>query len=85
MKSKGVLTTILLVSYMGVAQEKNIKGKIIADGNNVSGINLVNLINEKTTITDEKGAFSILAKEDDLLVFSAENFYYKRKIIDSED
>ncbi|TPD65611.1 peptidase associated/transthyretin-like domain-containing protein [Flavobacterium microcysteis] len=66
-------------------QEKLLQIKVMADGNYVGGINVVNLVNERSAVTDEKGEFFILAKEDDLLVFSAINFEYKRKIISSED
>ncbi|MEZ0005206.1 hypothetical protein ABH942_000557 [Flavobacterium sp. 28YEA47A] len=77
-----LLSTGMLFSQ---AQEKLLRMKVMADGNYVGGINVVNLVNEKSTVTDEKGEFFILAKEDDLLVFSAINFEYKRKIISSED
>jgi hypothetical protein len=70
------------ISY---AQEKLLLGKINADGNFAEGINIVNLVNEKSTISDAKGEFKILAKQDDLVVFSAMNFEYKRKLITSED
>ena len=76
---------LFFISYATLAQEKLIKGKVVAHGNDVSGINLVNLVNEKSAVTDENGAFSILAKEEDMLVFSDESFYYKRKIIEAED
>jgi preprotein translocase subunit Sec61beta len=62
-----------------------IKGRVVANGNNVEGINLVNLVNEKSAITDSNGDFSILAKVDDLLVFSAVNMHYKRKIVEADD
>lgn len=74
-----------LISYVSFAQEKMVKGKITAGGNNVEGINLMNLVNEKSAVTNANGEFSILAKAEDLLIFSAENFYYKRKIIEVED
>ncbi|THD31689.1 MAG: hypothetical protein DI588_10930 [Flavobacterium johnsoniae] len=67
------------------SQEKLLLIKVMADGNYVGGINVVNLVNEKSAVTDEKGEFFISAKEDDLLVFSAINFEYKRKIISKED
>lgn len=67
------------------SQEKLLHGKVLADGDYVQGINVVNLVNEKSAITDADGEFHILAKEDDLLVLSAINFEYKRKIIASED
>ncbi|THD31687.1 carboxypeptidase-like regulatory domain-containing protein [uncultured Flavobacterium sp.] len=62
-----------------------IKGRVVANGNNVEGINLVNLVNEKSAVTDSNGDFSILAKVDDLLVFSAVNMHYKRKIVEADD
>lgn len=85
MKSNKILLLTFFVSYVALAQEKMIKGKITANGNNVEGINLVNLVNEKSAVTDSNGEFSILAKVDDLLVFSAVNMHYKRKIIEAED
>lgn len=85
MKNNKLLLLTFFISYVTLAQEKLIKGKVIANGNNVEGINLVNLVNEKSAITDANGEFSILAKVDDMLVFSAINMYYKRKIIEAED
>ena len=85
MKSNKILLLTFLVSYVALSQEKIIKGRVVANGNNVEGINLVNLVNEKSAITDSNGDFSILAKVDDLLVFSAVNMHYKRKIIEADD
>jgi hypothetical protein len=85
MKKNKLILLTFFISYITFAQEKMIKGKLVADGNNMAGINLLNLVNEKSAITDANGEFSILAKEEDMLVFSAENFYYKRKIVDAED
>jgi len=65
--------------------ERLIHGKVIAEGTSVEGINVVNLVNEKWTTTDEKGEFYILAKAGDLLVLTAVNFEYTRKIIEDED
>lgn len=66
-------------------KEKLFHGKVFADGNNVEGINVVNLVNEKSAVTNQDGDFYILAKEDDLIVLSSLNFEYKRKIIAKED
>ncbi|WP_306564698.1 carboxypeptidase-like regulatory domain-containing protein [Flavobacterium lindanitolerans] len=85
MKSNKILLLTFLVSYVALSQEKIIKGRVVANGNNVEGINLVNLVNEKSAVTDSNGDFSILAKVDDLLVFSAVNMHYKRKIIEADD
>ena len=62
-----------------------IHGKVIADSTSTESINVVNLVNEKATITDRNGEFYILAKAEDLLVFSAVNFEYHRKSIEEED
>ncbi len=65
--------------------ERLIHGKIISDGVSVEGINVVNLVNEKYTTTDINGEFYILAKTDDLLVLTAINFEYTRKLLDERD
>ena len=51
------------------SNEKILRGKIVADSASVAGIDVVNLGNEKITVTNNKGGFSILAKADDILVF----------------
>lgn len=85
MKNNKIFIITFFISYVALAQEKLIKGKVVADGNNVEGINLVNLVNEKSAVTDANGEFLILAKVDDMLVFSAVNMHYKRKSIEIED
>lgn len=84
MKNKLLLIFIIFFQF-SFAQEKIIHGKISAEGNNVEGINIINLVNERSTVSDVNGAFQILAKVEDLLVFTAVNFEYKRKIITTED
>jgi hypothetical protein len=65
--------------------EKLIQGKIVIESGSLAGVNIVNLVNEKSTISDNEGNFSILAKADDLLVFTSVNLEYYRKIIEEED
>lgn len=84
MKNNFTFLLLFLIQF-SFSQEKLIHGKIAADGNNVEGINIVNLVNEKSAVSDANGDFYILAKADDLLVFSAINFEYKRKIIEGSD
>ena len=67
------------------AIEKMIHGRIMADSAVVKGVNVVNLVNEKSTVTNEKGDFFILAKAEDVLVFSASHLEFKRKLIQEED
>ena len=51
----------------------------------MEGINVVNLVNEKSAKSDANGEFQILAKADDMLVLSSERFEYKRRIITEDD
>ena len=57
-------------------------GIITADSLFTNGINVVNLSNKKTTVTNNKGEFSILAKVNDDLVLSGLNFEKKRIKVD---
>ena len=76
----------LLISQLLFAQNDTIiKGIVKAENVSVEGIHVVNLVNEKTTVTNAKGEFSIEAKEDDLLVFSAIHLEYARKSISKLD
>ncbi len=65
--------------------EKNIIGKIICAEMIPQGIKILNLVSEKETVSDLQGKFIIMAKPDDLLVFSSNNFDYMRKIVDDDD
>jgi hypothetical protein len=65
--------------------EKLLHGKIVADSASVVGIDVVNLSNEKVTVTNNKGEFSILAKADDILVFSSMTIEMKRMLVDEDD
>ncbi len=79
---------LLLFGGICVAQsneERLIQGKVIAEGTSVEGINVLNLVNEKYTTTNASGDFYILAKADDLLVLTAVNFEYTRKLIEDDD
>jgi hypothetical protein len=79
---------LLFLSQMTFCQttgEKLIHGKIIVASGNAEGVNIVNLVNEKSTVSDSNGDFFILAKAEDLLVFSSVNLEYYRKIIEVQD
>jgi len=65
--------------------EKLLHGIIAADDALLSGIEVVNLGNEKVTLTNSKGEFSILAKADDILVFSSKSLEMRRVLIDEDD
>ncbi|HSD07407.1 carboxypeptidase-like regulatory domain-containing protein [Flavobacterium sp.] len=69
-----------------IATEKLISGQVTS--NNVSpleGINVTNTSNKIMVVTDRYGHFSILAKEQDILSFSAVNYEPLRKIINKQE
>ena len=70
---------------LGQSNEKLLQGIIAADDALLSGIDVVNLGNEKVTVTNSKGEFSILAKADDILVFSSKSLEMRRVLIDEDD
>ncbi|MEG0849345.1 MAG: carboxypeptidase-like regulatory domain-containing protein [Flavobacterium sp.] len=60
-------------------QERSVlNGKIIANTNDLEGVYVVNAQTEAMTTTDASGAFSIMAKADDTLVFSSIQFKENR-------
>ena len=65
--------------------EKLLQGIIATDDALLSGIEVVNLGNEKVTVTNSKGEFSILVKADDILVFSSKSLEIRRVLIDDDD
>ena len=82
------LFLLLFICQLTFAQtdvEKILHGKIVVASSSFAGVTIINLVNEKTTISDSEGEFYILAKAEDLLVFSSVNLEYHRKIIEEED
>lgn len=79
---------MLLVVQISVGQTDNakeIKGQIFEQSTSVEGVNVINNTTQVTTISDENGVFSIIAKEGDVLVFSAvnlEGFRYRITVND---
>lgn len=58
---------------------KVLKGRVMADGKDVTGVAIQNITTQRATITDFDGNFSIEVRLNDTLVFSAVQF--KRKIL----
>lgn len=88
MKSKITLFVFGLFCQIVFSQtvaEKLIHGKIIVASGTVEGVAVINLVNEKSTVSDNNGDFYIFAKSEDLLVFSSKNLDYYRRIIEEED
>lgn len=84
--NKFYIFILLICSQFSFAQsEKIIFGKIICDNKIVFGVQITNLVNEKSTISDGNGNFSILAKAEDMLVFTSQSYDYKRKFLEQLD
>lgn len=67
-------------------QERSvINGKITSNTNDLEGVYVVNAKTEVMTTTDAAGAFSILAKPDDVLVFSSIQFKENRVLLTCDD
>lgn len=85
---KWVVLFLFLGTFSMWSQDRNeklLQGIIAADDALLSGIDVVNLVNEKVTVTNSKGEFSILAKADDILVFSSKSLEMRRVLIDEDD
>ena len=85
MKIKVLVGLLFFVFQFSFSQtEKLIKGKVICDNFPVQGIEVINLVSEKSTVTNAYGAFSILAKAEDMLVFVSKNYDYKRLFLEQD-
>ena len=88
MGNKSILFILLFLTQFISGQtlgEKHILGKIVVDTVSVEGVNVVNARNDKATISNKKGVFSIVVKVGDVLVLSAVNLETRRKKINAED
>jgi hypothetical protein len=62
-----------------------INGKITSNTSDLDGVYVINAQTEATATTDASGAFSIMAKPQDVLVFSSVGFKEKRITLVSEN
>ncbi len=80
------LVAVLSQNSWAQNQERSvINGKIKANTNDLEGVYVVNAKTEEMTTTDASGAFSILAKPDDTLVFSSIQFKESRVLLAAEN
>lgn len=75
----------LIFSSVSSAQEITLNGKVMSDNMPAIGVQIMNLVTEKTAVSNGFGEFQIEAKEGDLIIFPTNKYEYKRKLIEAED
>ncbi|ESU23284.1 hypothetical protein FEDK69T_14400 [Flavobacterium enshiense DK69] len=79
------LVSFLIVTVCSAQDAKLLNGKVVADVNDLQGVNVVNRASGKEVATSEDGLFSIYAKPGDTLVFTSVQLNEKRIVIEKED
>ena len=89
MKTNNILLALFLfiaeISFGQSAAPKEILGQILQQSVTVEGVNIINNNSQVSTVSDKDGRFSIVAKEGDVLVFSAVNLDPVKRRITAED
>ncbi|MGK4567012.1 hypothetical protein [Flavobacterium sp. 3HN19-14] len=85
MSKTAILFFALLAQMLFAQEDKLLSGKIVVKDASPEGVHIINLVNEKEAVSNNKGHFSIMGKPDDVLVFSAMHLDLMRRIISEED
>ncbi len=80
-----ILVFLFFTTVLSAQQREPIRGKITSEGMPVPGIVIMNLVSEQVVESNAAGVFEVRVAVDDLLVFSSQEFYYKRKLIEVAD
>lgn len=83
-----VLFLFLLVPVFLLAQtnfQHELKGKISAYANSVSGISVINIKTENATLTDSNGYFTVSAAIGDTLMFTSVHFKGLKRAVEQND
>jgi hypothetical protein len=83
-----IIILLLLFVQIGFGQNttsKEILGQILEKSTSVDGVNIINNTTQVTTMSDANGMFSIVAREGDVLVFSAVNLEPLKRRITADD
>ncbi|MBD3583252.1 peptidase associated/transthyretin-like domain-containing protein [Flavobacterium selenitireducens] len=83
--NKGTLVLVcLMISCASFGQ--NLRFRLVAtDSSAAMNVKVVNIVTEKTAVSNASGEFLMEAKPDQMLVFPSENYEYKRYEIQAED
>lgn len=79
-----VITAVQAV-WCQTEERSVINGKITSNTSDLEGVYVINAQTEATVTTDASGAFAIMAKPEDVLVFSSVSFKEKRITLKSEN
>lgn len=83
---KKLLLPFFLFPFLIWAQNDSlIKGRIIADLDDLEGVHIINLTKISGTVSDKEGYFYIQAKASDTLLFSAVFLERKKYVVRKED
>lgn len=89
LKTNNILLALFLliaeITFGQSAASKEILGQISEQSVTVEGVNIINNNSQVSTVSDKDGKFSIVAKEGDVLVFSAVNLDPVKRRITTED
>ncbi|QSB26623.1 carboxypeptidase-like regulatory domain-containing protein [Flavobacterium sp. CLA17] len=89
MKTNNILLALFFfiaeITFGQSAAPKEILGQILQQSVTVEGVNIINNNSQVSTVSDKDGRFSIVAKEGDVLVFSAVNLDPVKRRITTED
>ncbi|MGO2294695.1 MAG: hypothetical protein ACTH5N_04505 [Psychroflexus halocasei] len=71
MKSRFLLVLCLFIAVSGLAQQRYLRGQIIADSIQYYQVNIVNITQETGTLTSQNGTFKLAVDLNDSIVFSS--------------
>ncbi len=86
-KNKILLVGLIILAKTSCLSQTNnlVVGRITSKNMALPAIQVMNLVTEKSTVSDSLGNFSIAAKEDEMIVFISSNYEYKRLFIEKEN
>lgn len=90
MKISKKIAVLLLLAFVQIGfgqknDSRQVVGKVMEQSVSIEGVNIINNATQVATVSDSEGNFSIIAKEGDVLVFSAVNLEPLKRRITSAD
>ncbi len=85
MKKLCFLVFFVVVHFCFSQKQKLLHGRIVCDQNPVQGIEIINLVSEKSTLSDENGEFNIIVNPNEMLYFISKKYEHKQKFIEKSD